>query len=305
LLPHERPVLAINSHVPTFSHMAGLIYILRSHCSHFSIMSSLLSLPQELIDMIIDFLLDDKQALKACSLTSRAFLAASRLHLFTQMRLATVGRHSDNRRDPLLANFLFLFINSSPSILPFVRSLRIDSVEPSGDATPYDMRNLKALPKLKSLSVTGTVFDPALSLPPPEPWCRQITSLSMDSQGFCDFDKFAAFIVLFTSLERLALNNMLWFFGHALDSHCGLPSTLHTLDLQSCNNLQLLEWLLLHDPMPSLHTIVLTYQDLNELFVVTNKICLTLGPSLRHFKFIYTGVSDHQCTLWSIFAVAS
>ncbi|OCH84290.1 hypothetical protein OBBRIDRAFT_741816, partial [Obba rivulosa] len=44
-------------------------------------------LPPELTDTIIDFLHDDDAALRACSLTCRAWLRSSRTHLFGSVSL--------------------------------------------------------------------------------------------------------------------------------------------------------------------------------------------------------------------------
>ncbi|KIY64666.1 hypothetical protein CYLTODRAFT_445843 [Cylindrobasidium torrendii FP15055 ss-10] len=58
-------------------------------------------LPQEIIEEIIDCLLEEKSALQACSLTSRAFLPRTRTHLFFRL----VFRKSDR----LPSAFLSLF----------------------------------------------------------------------------------------------------------------------------------------------------------------------------------------------------
>ena len=44
-------------------------------------------LPPELCDETIDYLWDDVDALRACSLTCQAWLPASRFHLFRNLRL--------------------------------------------------------------------------------------------------------------------------------------------------------------------------------------------------------------------------
>ncbi|KAK0220182.1 hypothetical protein IW262DRAFT_1006789 [Armillaria fumosa] len=46
-----------------------------------------MSIPQELIDVIIDFGHEDNQTLRACALTSRAFVASSQFHLFSRIKL--------------------------------------------------------------------------------------------------------------------------------------------------------------------------------------------------------------------------
>jgi hypothetical protein len=226
-------------------------------------------LPQELLDFIIDFLFDDKQSLKACSLTCRAFLSASRLHLFTQMHLQTERFSS--------------FMASSPSVVPFVRCLTSINQQ---CAMYLSIQDLNMLPNLKSLIVRGSVFHPHLPPPLAESWCTQIACLSMESQGFSNFYQFARFIVLFTSLERLSMKNMLWFGQPIPDLHQRLPSTLRTLrlDLQQYS---IFEWILSHDPMPSLHTLALTYQNSNELSLINN-ICSGLRSSLRHFELTPT-----------------
>lgn len=46
--------------------------------------------PAEILDYIVDFLFDDKKALVSCSLASRTFLGASRLHLFRSLTINTI-----------------------------------------------------------------------------------------------------------------------------------------------------------------------------------------------------------------------
>ncbi|OCH84584.1 hypothetical protein OBBRIDRAFT_741339, partial [Obba rivulosa] len=45
------------------------------------------TLPPELTDHIIDFLHDDRQALQACALVSRAWLPSAQLHLFYDIQI--------------------------------------------------------------------------------------------------------------------------------------------------------------------------------------------------------------------------
>ncbi|KAK0434145.1 hypothetical protein EV421DRAFT_1841651, partial [Armillaria borealis] len=44
---------------------------------------SSLSIPQELLDYILDFLHDDVPTLRTCSLVSHAFLPCSRYHIYS------------------------------------------------------------------------------------------------------------------------------------------------------------------------------------------------------------------------------
>ncbi|KAI0924174.1 hypothetical protein AcW2_005127 [Taiwanofungus camphoratus] len=49
---------------------------------------SLPNLPPEICDYILDYLWDDPRTLRACSLTCRAWLPTTRLHLFHSMHLS-------------------------------------------------------------------------------------------------------------------------------------------------------------------------------------------------------------------------
>jgi hypothetical protein len=75
-------------------------------------------LPQEILDIIIDFLHDDKQSLDACSRVAQAWLHPARFHLFHRLTLRP--------RMFVLAARLF---SHSPATAEYVRELRIE--EPS------------------------------------------------------------------------------------------------------------------------------------------------------------------------------
>lgn len=67
-------------------------------------MTTLASYPQELVDSIIDFLWDDTQALKICSLVCHRWLPSTRHHLFSTTRL-------DLTQQSVTRNFLSHFHN--------------------------------------------------------------------------------------------------------------------------------------------------------------------------------------------------
>ncbi len=74
-------------------------------------------LPQELIDSILDFLIDDSQSLKASSLVCRSFLRRTRVHLFRQL-------HFDNFRH---FHKFYNMCMESPHIPPRVETLVLGS----------------------------------------------------------------------------------------------------------------------------------------------------------------------------------
>ncbi|KAG7448704.1 uncharacterized protein BT62DRAFT_722569 [Guyanagaster necrorhizus] len=88
-----------------------------------------MAIPQELMDVIIDFNHDDNQALRACALASRAFVASSQLHLFSRIKL--ILSDSAVRETTLwkLSGHTFqrfhTMIFVSPHIAPLVTTLEI------------------------------------------------------------------------------------------------------------------------------------------------------------------------------------
>ena len=89
-------------------------------------------LPPELCDETIDYLWDDVDALRACSLTCQAWLPASRFHLFRNLRL----RNADD-----VSRFRALLV-SAPSTAQCVRKLSLsadyDGTSPDGQAREDD-----------------------------------------------------------------------------------------------------------------------------------------------------------------------
>ena len=55
-----------------------------------------LSVPQELIDTIIDHLHDDPPSLLACGLATKKWLPSSRYHLFSRVALHEGNVHQEN-----------------------------------------------------------------------------------------------------------------------------------------------------------------------------------------------------------------
>ncbi|KAK0460444.1 uncharacterized protein EV420DRAFT_211094 [Desarmillaria tabescens] len=74
-------------------------------------------LPQELIDSILDFLINDPRSLKASSLVCRSFLRRTRVHLFRQLRFENF-RHFHKFRN---------MCQASPHIPPRVETLALHS----------------------------------------------------------------------------------------------------------------------------------------------------------------------------------
>ncbi|PBK67429.1 hypothetical protein ARMSODRAFT_959008 [Armillaria solidipes] len=95
-----------------------------------------MSIPQELIDVIIDFSHDDNQTLRACALTSRAFVASSQLHLFSRIKLI-LSDSPDREAIPWkLPGHTFQRFHSMISVSPHIPPL-VTTLEVYFDTTYY------------------------------------------------------------------------------------------------------------------------------------------------------------------------
>ncbi|SJL02861.1 uncharacterized protein ARMOST_06201 [Armillaria ostoyae] len=81
-------------------------------------------IPQELIDIIIDYLYNDTRSLRACALVSSSWSGRSQQNLF--LRIALAGKPWPDKRKSRTSAELFLrLIESAPHIPSFVRHLEI------------------------------------------------------------------------------------------------------------------------------------------------------------------------------------
>ncbi|KAJ3520615.1 hypothetical protein NM688_g9137 [Phlebia brevispora] len=104
-----------------------------------------MKLPQELSDMIVDFLHDDRDTLKACSLVCRAWVPSSHLHLFYAITV-----HAAAFSDALLQLLRSSAVVSS--------SIRVLKVVPSKSAAGHIIAPTAALSVLSCLPALHTLF---------------------------------------------------------------------------------------------------------------------------------------------------
>ncbi|KAK0471282.1 hypothetical protein IW261DRAFT_1572159 [Armillaria novae-zelandiae] len=71
------------------------------------------TLPQELVEVIVDFLKDDKQTLRSCLLSARCFVERVRIHLFHDVTISS----------PQCLTVLFALFESSPSLPAMIRKV--------------------------------------------------------------------------------------------------------------------------------------------------------------------------------------
>ncbi|OCH90392.1 hypothetical protein OBBRIDRAFT_602881 [Obba rivulosa] len=84
--------------------------------------ASHMSLPPELIDMVIDFLYDDRDALRNCSLSCRAMLPSCRVHLFHTVHAASLPYSLCHRS---ILDRLAVLLQGSPRIGQYISILHV------------------------------------------------------------------------------------------------------------------------------------------------------------------------------------
>ncbi len=152
------------------------------------------SLPQELVDAIVDELYDDRSALKACALVSHAFLPRCRVHLWR-----TLGPIN-------WITFQSLSKKLSPTLRRYVRAVVFANGYPlDGSMIP----SLDTFPNLHTLHLKDPYrsYWMGLDTPPPPPRLslspNGITSLSFTS-FIHDMTGKCTLLRPFTSLKHLA-----------------------------------------------------------------------------------------------------
>lgn len=182
-------------------------------------------LPPELCDRIIDYLFCDRCALSACALTCRAWLPASRLHLFRHVRLQA----------STIPSFLCVLMET-PAIGAYVEDLMI--LTGSQGFTIPDIAQMKTLQMLKEIfdrlpavktlkvpvffriSVMETLILSALS--------KSLQAISFSGLFITDLQALSELLASFPHLQSVGFSNeVLWLpvvrlpphrAGHAIPS---------------------------------------------------------------------------------------
>ncbi|PPQ68638.1 hypothetical protein CVT26_002922 [Gymnopilus dilepis] len=109
-------------------------------------------LPQEIVDEILDYLRDDKSALRACALASHSFLHPAQKLIFVQVTLISPADNATLDSHPRLSPALFESISrSSLRICSYVRHLDISDPEREWLTNQVQSTISKLLPRLMNL----------------------------------------------------------------------------------------------------------------------------------------------------------
>lgn len=117
-------------------------------------------LPQEIVDMLIDFLFDDHKTLADCSTVSRQWVPSTRFHLFREFRIRSFGNSTiiTPRKLKSIRQVVDL-MTASPWIAPAVRNLHVfpehDTLKTPRCNLPTLLTVLDLLHNLTSLHLEG------------------------------------------------------------------------------------------------------------------------------------------------------
>lgn len=224
------------------------------------------SLPQELVDLIVDFLADEPPSLRACALAGRCFLQRCSMHLFRTVQFAD---------DTSPGRFLPLLLSSH--IPPLVREILVIG---SGTTSEYQWITsddalspvLDSFVNVEEVSILGCRFD-SIAI------TQKLRTLSSKTVNMLRFDMlqfeckgdFYSLLQCFPSLRHLYLGSVYVRSNeHHLSSH-SQPVLLETLEIPF--NLSLTPvptvGLLLHPQSP----IILSHLKSLRIARLSLKIC--------------------------------
>ncbi|GJE87620.1 F-box protein [Phanerochaete sordida] len=168
------------------------------------------ALPNELSDYIVDFLHDDRQSLKSCSLTCRSWYPAARFHLYDRVYLSS----------PAAACTLQELLHESPYVGQFTQHLVMAKVAPQATPDPHKDNGqepalrtweplFSALPNVHQLGISWLEIDIAFQSALLHNFV-QTTELTLQYCRFPSFGGFASVLHSFPSLQQCTLRGISW-----------------------------------------------------------------------------------------------
>jgi hypothetical protein len=256
---------------------------------------SIPTLPPEIIDIITDFLFDDKPALANMTLVCKAFLPSARLHLFETLTIEMEQLCEPAQLKPRVLEIIDVFT----SFASLVRHLRL--------RLSWDARvdwNLEFanwirvfLPCLSVLKGVTTLSLPDFCWESPvearnELFARFSGILEFRIEGgyFPDAAAIVMSALQFPLLERLHLDDIDWVENSLSYKH--IPnvvqafSNLTSLTIECLNMMSILYQSLFLEMTPSLHSLHITTLALYEL-EPAGRFIRALAPTLRHLTLAF------------------
>jgi hypothetical protein len=242
------------------------------------------TLQPEIMDIITDFLFDDKFALANMSLVCKAFSPSARLHLFERLTITTDGLW-------LLDAPVSETVETVMTFAHLVRHLRFCDCEREGKLEEWTRVFLPCLSHfrgLKSLSLSCFRWGNPVEVKNKLFACfGGISELSIEIGYFPDAADVVRLAVHFPLLERLELEGMnLGGELEVIDHNKIIPN-----DIRAFSNLgsltigrdiePIISWFLSLERIPSLHTLRLPYLT-EDGWESAGRFIRALAPTLKH-----------------------
>jgi hypothetical protein len=265
------------------------------------------TLPQELLDKIVDNVFDDHSTLLACSLAARPFLPATRYHLFSQSvvrldRLDKLGELRTAHCSTIFHSIRHLNIAIDERIsndaahgqvyTEFVEKFDFSGIQHlkvSYDTYEHHSDFWRRVGYCHSDTLGQNIFRSVLT---------RVTYLAIGDVTFDDPFAMQSFICSFTSLSTLELGGFkikAWEINNdPLVPETTLPPSLTQFlmedDLEDEHQPHLLNWLLAHDPVPLVRTVCFKYVQ-HESRPQVSRYLNAAGPSIKHLTLSV----GHEC----------
>lgn len=146
--------------------------------------------PQELIDIIIDFLHNDKPSLYACSLVCQNWLESSRVHVFSSVMVKDQREFDDCPISIPYIQDLALFLDNIPFSSNFSKCTNLRTLQLYGNTTisnvPFELPSAFPFHRLESLSLIRCFFQDAIHVVNLLFNCPRLNSLHIATVGWVE-----------------------------------------------------------------------------------------------------------------------
>lgn len=200
-------------------------------------------IPAELVDVILDHLCDDSEALRTCSLVSKYWLHSSRRHSF-RVVVTAVNQ----------CQFIQLCANTNTFIPHTLRNIDL-VLESQPEAFSRVLESFPVLQDATSLCIKFAKWEPNLSTLSNK--FPSIVNLGLNKIIFDSLSHVLDFITSFPHLQSLSIRDTSW--TDPREDICPLPISLTHLTLCDCCQRDIFDWLYSLESIPLIPHINLGY----------------------------------------------
>lgn len=106
------------------------------------------AIPQELLDLVIDYLHDDKDTLRSCSLASKCLVDATYYHLFRSVTVKILTESRSQTQAGQKWDDFVTFVAGEPTAAGYIRRLCLDTPNPPTSPFEYHPDSYRTYPTL-------------------------------------------------------------------------------------------------------------------------------------------------------------